>query len=277
MAVPIAELITSLPQILQFIQVFSYIVFVLFFGSIAIKGWKGAPSWLVKVLLRLGAGFVCLIGGITFGPWVPWPMAEMMKLFQIDMIVMGLVVSVIMAIGVALISNNLPGAVQRFENRIRKLQEKLRRIQETGARGVTPQRVVGAVIILVVVVLSAMYFPGFPDMSEELFSTLGPMVGGEGGPGVDIGQLTQMSESCTNALASMAEIQQVSPELLMTPEVYTSPALKSLIESETGDGVIEMYKIEYQANVIIYSLMDSGRRCLSTDKEFCLCVDVEQA
>ena len=267
MAIDIAELITSLPLILQGIQIFSYIVLTLFFGSIAVKGWRGAPSMLVSILLRLGAGFVCLIAGITFGPWVPWLATDIMRLFQLDMIIMGFVFSIIMAVAIALVSNNLPGSAERMQRIIEKLQKRIKKMQQGEVSGVNSQRIAGAVIVIVVVALSALYFPGFPNMAEDLLSSLAPM-GGEG-----LSQITQMSAECTGIMASLLNIQQTSPELLMMPEVYRNPSLESRVESERADSVLEMYKVEYEGAVIVQILMESGDVCTATETELCLCVE----
>ncbi|MFQ5648028.1 MAG: hypothetical protein ACE5FW_02220 [Candidatus Aenigmatarchaeota archaeon] len=124
MALPIAELLGNLPAIFQYIQIFGYIVLLLFFGAIAMKGWKGFLRFYIRWPARIGVGFLCLIAGIGLSPFIPVLSTGIFKVFQSDIIAGGIVTAIVVSIGFYLISFRSPGVVEGMRREIQRLHNR---------------------------------------------------------------------------------------------------------------------------------------------------------
>jgi len=106
MAVPdISGIIAFLP----YLQIFWYIMLSLFFGSIALMGYRGfLPSWL-KWLTKVGIGFLCVICGLGMAALIP--LMSLLEAMQLDMLIGGIVAGIIFAVSINIISYRMPGLI----------------------------------------------------------------------------------------------------------------------------------------------------------------------
>jgi len=160
----------SLPQIMGTVQIIVYIFLVLFFGSIAIIGYRGYLGFLFKLLLRLGAGFLSLLGGLAIGSSIPFLNGSIFKLFQLDMIVGGILSSAVFAVSFYLLSFWMKAG--NIEQQIKRLENKLGRMKKRAER---PKMlmIIGAVVFVAFLVYIMLNFRGFPNLQEDIFSSLG--------------------------------------------------------------------------------------------------------
>jgi hypothetical protein len=100
---PLPEMLSMLPQILAIVQIVSYIALSLVFGSVALRGLKKQISFLAKIALTFGAGFICLLGGISVSNLFPLN-DVIFKMLQAGIIIGGMIISVVFAAGFYLLS-----------------------------------------------------------------------------------------------------------------------------------------------------------------------------
>ncbi len=295
-----AGLIQNLPAIMPWMQAVIYIFLILFFGSIAIRGYKGYLSGLIHFLLRVGSGFVCLVTGIGLSSLLPIVSENtILKITQVDLIIGGIISSIVLLISLYIITLRFPRTLV-VKKRIEKLQEKLAKTKDRrpSSRRVDPLMIIGAVIIIVFLAVSLMNFRGFPDITSDLFSQfgitpeefsqLGGMLGGlEGGTGgtgglegllpegmvIEGGKpLTEQSQACMSAMLAMAPIQDQlqDPEFLMSHS-YSNNAIKSMIERESGKKVLQMVLVREGGRDVIIAWTEGMFSCIATSSELCLC------
>lgn len=296
-----AGLIQNLPAIMPWMQAVIYIFLILFFGSIAIRGYKGYLSGRIHFLLRVGSGFVCLVTGIGLSPLLPIVSENtILKITQVDLIIGGIISSIVLLISLYIITLRFPRTLV-VKKRIEKLQEKLTKTKDRrpSSRRVDPFMIIGAVIIIVFLAVSLMNFRGFPDITSDLlsqlgitpeeFSQLGGMLGGlEGGAGgtggglegllpegvvIEGGKpLAEQSQACTSVMLAMVSIQNQlqNPEFLMSHS-YSNNAIKSMIERESGKTVVQMFRVTEGGRDIIIGLTEDMFSCIATSSELCMC------
>ncbi len=292
-----AGLIQNLPVIMPWMQAVIYIFLILFFGSIAIRGYKGYLSGLIHFLLRVGSGFVCLVTGIGLSPLLPIISENtILKITQVDLIIGGIISSIVLLISLYIITLRFPRTLV-VKKRIEKLQEKLAKTKDRqpSSRKVDPFMIIGAVIIIVFLAVSLMNFRGFPDMTSDLlsqlgitpeeFSQMGALLGGAGGTGgglegllpegvvIEGGKpLAEQSQACMSAMLVMASIQNQlqDPEFLMSHS-YSNNAIKSMIERESGKTVVQMFRVTEGGRDVIIAMTEDMFSCIATSSELCMC------
>ncbi|GEM_PF-4728545 len=251
----ISEAMVLLPMVFQYIQVIGYIVMVLFFGSIAMRGWKGWFPWYINLLARVGTGFVCLIAGVSLGPFMTGLRTGILAMFQLDLITVGVISSVIMSVALYLISFKSHRAALSVKKRIHKLERKLRGMGHP-PKGMTKWKWAGLAIIVALVALSAVSFRGFPEnAASEMFKSMGLPE-----------EVADMSPECLSAMMAVTSVGEIRD-----PPLYENDALKSTIEAESGETVFEMYRIENAGATIIAVKTVSDKTCFATETDFCMC------
>ena len=269
MAIEITELISQLPVVFSYVQIFGYIVLALFFGATALKGWKGFLAWYLKWPFRLGAGFVCLVVGISIADYIPTLSTGIFRLLQSHILAAGIVASIIMGIAFYLISVKLPSTAESYRREVQRLQNKLNKM-----KAVKPDKVftiAGIVIIAALIVFAAVNWKGFPpNIADELFSSIIPEGGLPGGITLGPG-MSRLNPECLSIITMMGTITQEHPELLQNLQPFDNPTLKATIEGQSGMVVLEMYRVEYEGQRMILTIMDNDQKCISTETEFCAC------
>lgn len=272
----------DLPQMLSGLQVIFYIVLILVFGSIIIKGYRGYMHFALRLLLRLGFGFVALVCGLGLSGIIPMFSADAFYTMIQSIIInpfIGIVISTaVLMVSLYLISHNIfniPG----IKKHIAKLQEKLKKAEEvtskTVKRKLEPIRIVGIVILIVFLVFSLLNFQGFPSLSEDLFSFIGITPEeveelGEYIEGMGIGK--EIPEDCVPILTLIDDnyddfLNDRLPE-------STDPGIKSMIESNSGLTIAKVYQVTYDQRNFFLGVAEDNI-CSATATEFCECLDLK--
>jgi hypothetical protein len=260
MAAPITELMAVLPQLFQYLQIIAYVVLLLFFGSVAMRGWKGYLPIYFRWPARIGVGFICLIAGIALGPLITGLGTGILKMFQLDVVTVGVISAIIVSVGLYLISYRSHGAVESMKREIERLERKVSDMKGKVRPGWTVAKIMGLVIIIALVAVSAASFRGFPPaMSSELFESFGIPE-----------EISRMSPECMGLMTTMATLSQ-QQDAFQNPPVHQDDALKALIEQGSGKSVSEMYRIEESGQTIILGVMGDNSQCIASETEFCMC------
>lgn len=263
----LAGLFQMLPLIFSTMQILVYVVAILFFGSIAVKGYKGFLAWHKKLLLRIVLGAICVVSGISITPLLRID-NTLFKLAQLDMFAGMLISSIILLISMRLITLNIPFSLV-LKEKIRRLQEKLEKRKDKDAkipenRIKHPATIIGLIIFIGFIAFSLFNFHGFPDMQHSIFSALG----------ISESDMNKISQAMSQ-YACVSVVQEIGKnESLMAnynQYIYTNPNTKSMIEHGSNDTVSEMYRLESNGKVLIISALSSGRKCYSTETEICTC------
>jgi len=274
-------MLRDMPQILFGLQIILYIVLILIFGSIIMRGYRGYMHFAVKFLLKLGFGFIALICGLALSGLIPMFIEDafytMIQSILINPILGIIASSVILTVSLYLISHNIfnmPGIKKRIE----KLQEKLKRAEEVtakvGKKKLEPIRIVGIVILVVFLGFSLLNFQGFPSLGEELFSFIGisPEDIEELGKYMEGIQTGEIPEDCVPILRLIDDnYDDIINDRL--PE-STDPGIKSMIESNSGLMMIKVYSVTYEQKNFFLAVSE-GNICSATPTEFCECLDLE--
>lgn len=291
-----AGLLQNLPEIMFWAQIVIYIFLIFFFGSIAMKGYKGYLQGKLHLLLRIGSGFVCLVTGIGLSSFLPLVSENMiLKIAQIDLIIGGVISSIVLLVSLYIITLRFPRSIV-INKEIEALRQKLAKTKDRppSPGKIDPFMIIGVVIIIVFLIISLMNFRGFPNMTEDMLSQLGitpeelgqmgDLLEGTGSNGglegllpegmvIEGGKpLDQQSPECMSAMLAMVPIQDQlqDPEFLMS-HMYSNQAVESMIERESGKTVIQMFRVTEGGSDIIIAVTEDMFSCTATLTELCLC------
>ncbi len=291
-----AGLLQNLPEIMFWAQIVIYIFLIFFFGSIAMKGYKGYLQGKLHLLLRIGSGFVCLVTGIGLSSFLPFVSENMiLKISQIDLIIGGAISSIVLLVSLYIITLRFPRSVI-INKKIEALRQTLAKTKDRppSPRKIDPYMIIGVVIIIIFLIISLMNFRGFPNMTEDMLSQLGitpeelsqmgDLLGGTGGNGglegllpegvvIEGGKpLNQQTPECMSAMLAMTSIQDQlqDPEFLMSHS-YSNEGIESMIERESGKNVMQMFRVTEGGSDIIIAVTEDMFSCFATPSELCLC------
>ncbi|MBU0530594.1 MAG: hypothetical protein KKC05_02875, partial [Nanoarchaeota archaeon] len=161
------DLLRNLPVLVQILQAIGYVVFILFLGSISIRGYRGYANWFFRFGVRVGLGFVALIGGIALSNVVPFLNEGVYRMFQLNVLIFGVISSIILLVAVYMIAFNIIN-VEGMRKQIENLQKRLEKARDVKAKKLAPISIVGIVILIGFVLFSALFFGGFPDMLSDV-------------------------------------------------------------------------------------------------------------
>jgi hypothetical protein len=278
MAGALSEVMVNLPAILDNLQIITYILLILFFGSIAVLGFRiYAPFWK-RILIRIGFGFLCLFSGAAIAIYMPFHDSIIGKLIQLDLLIGGVVASIIFAISLFILSkgisseNTIKRAIEKLEERLKKEHSKPKpKNTLTG-----PYFLAGIVIIILLLLFSAANFRGFPSfqdsmmsafgMTSEDFESLQNVLGSVKDLDMPEG-IMEIPTECTNAYSAISRNTDAMSNLVD----YDNPTLKTNIESEAGETVIDMKSVEVEGLTIVVALTQTGKTCFASEDIFCAC------
>ena len=259
-----------LPTLLFLSDVMFYVFGTLFFGSIAVKGFRGYLHPLAHFGLRVLMGIAGMIGGLAFQGWLPFLNTGIYQLFRLDILAGALISSAVFGVGLYLISFRLIN-IKALKMRIEKMEGRIKKAKSIpeGKRGwKDPLKAVGIVIIIVLAGLSLLSFRGFPRLSENLLSSLGvteqdvqAISGIQGG---------QVPEGCVPPLTLL----QTAGLQSNTLPVARDPAVQNAIEQHGGSKVVEMRKTAIEGTDYFIAFTENQHLCYSTKTQFCSCIDV---
>lgn len=288
------------PEIMLLANIVIYIALILFFGSIAILGYKGYLSGLMHFLLRMGSGFICTVTGIGIAPFLPIVNEPIWRMSLMDVVIGGIISSIVLLISFYIITLRFSRSTI-INKKIEVLKERLAKTRERppSPRKLDPFKITGAVIFLAFLAISLMNFTGFPTMNDRIFSQLGitpeqlsqlaGLLGGGtvgtnntgGGLGgllpegvvIEGGKpLNEQSQECMSAMLTLAGMraQLENPEFLMN-YTYSNAAIKSMIEGESGKTVVQMFRFTGGGKEVIMAITDDMFSCTAIPTELCLC------
>lgn len=251
----ISEAMYLLPQVFQYIQVIGYIVMAMFFGSIAMRGWKGYLPWYMNLAARFGVGFICLFVGISIGPLITALRTGMLSIFQLDLITVGVISSIMISVALYLISSKSRAAVVSLRKHLEKTQEKITKLGHP-PKGMTTEKWIGVAIIIALVAIAAISFKGFPENpTAEIFRSMGLPE-----------DVATMSPDCLGAIMAMSSMGDIRD-----PPLYEDESIKSIVEEKSGKTVFEMYRLDSNGQTIIAVKTADDKTCFATETEFCMC------
>ena len=283
------ELLKGMPLIFQTIQIVAYIFFILFFGSIVIRGFRGYLPWHMRLLARLGFGFIALVCAVALGPLIPTESTGIYRiiftLIQLNLWIAGVISASVLAISLFLISSKIRNirGMEKAMDRLKARLEKARSIEKEMAgktlvqKLTQPMVLAGIIILAVFLIASLVNFRGFPNPSENVLSAIGlnqsdiDMLGSYM-EAVSPNQSAPMPEGCVSALELAQNFQQ---DIIQNSlPVYTDPAMKALIESESHESVELIYRIEYRQRVYALAITTKQSVCSATGTLFCGCINL---
>ena len=283
------ELLRSLPQIFQTVQIAAYILFMLFFGSIVIRGFRGYLPWHMKLLFKMGLGFITLVCAVALAPFMPFGGTGVFRLIfiilQADVWIAGIISALLLTVSVYLISSRFYN-VKGIEKSLEKLKTKLEKAKKVGKEDegktliqkiLQPMRVVGILIFVSLIVIALISFRGFPDTTGNILSA--------------IGLTPQDIDNLTNYIEAISPSQETMPEGCVSPlelaqnfqesiirndlPVYADPKIRNLIESNSaGERVALIYRIEYKQRTYALAITEKQSVCSATGDLFCGCINL---
>jgi uncharacterized membrane protein len=283
------ELLRSLPQIFQTVQLIAYILFMFFFGSIVIRGFRGYLPWHVKLLARMGLGFLTLVCAVSLAPFMPFGGTGVFRLMftilQADIWIAGVISALVLAVSLFLISSRFYN-IKAMEKSMEKLKAKLEKAKAVGKeeegktfvqRILQPMRLAGIVIFVGFLVIALISFKGFPDTTGNILSAIGLTPQDIENLTGYIEAISPSQESMPEGCVSPLELAQNFQESIIRNDlpVYADPAIRNLIESNSaGEKVALIYRIEYKQRTYALAITDRQSICSATGDLFCGCVNL---
>jgi len=131
-------IIQMLPVMLEASQLFFYIFFIWFFGSMSMKGFRGKRPFFLRIAGTLLTGSLCLLASASFAGFLPFISSGIFSVLQIDMIVAGILVSLLFAAAISMMTHDKSAwrpeeTVEILRRKVSVLEEMLR----TNARHLT--------------------------------------------------------------------------------------------------------------------------------------------
>ncbi|MBI4020606.1 MAG: hypothetical protein HY369_00015 [Candidatus Aenigmarchaeota archaeon] len=265
-------IISQLLDNLYVFDVVFYVFSVLFFGSIAVRGFRGVLGWLPHLGLRIVMGVVSILGGLAMSGFFPSLGQGVYLLFNADILVGSLITSVLLAIGLYLFSHHLIN-VKALEDRIAKLEKRKNQAKHLPPEKLTmrdPVKIAGLAVIVVVVAFSLIGFSGFPSISGRLFTSFG--ISQE-----ELSDLSSTLETFTGAdlpagcASAITVLQPVNFDLNALP-TSTNPTARATLEAGSGTAIPLMKQTTYQGAEYFLATTADGRLCHALTNQFCGCI-----
>ncbi len=265
-----AEFIKNMPQIMQAVQIVAYVFLVLFFGSIAVIGYRGYLGFWRRLGLRLVLGFICLVSGIALAGFIPFFNGGIWSLLQVNMLAATLLSSVVLAVCVFMLSFRL-SRVKGLEKAIESLQRKLSREKSRGEprhKLIHPVVIAGGILFVVFFGFAFLNFHGFPNFGENILNSIGISAEDFEKLGETL-EKYNMSGECVSMLNMVAQHQS---ELQDSLESYENQVLKTAMEQKAGSAVAgSLLRAEYQGTPVVIGFMENNSTCYATESEVCIC------
>lgn len=283
----IAGLVRELPTILFLADVSFYVLGALFFGSIAVVGYRGYMGRFPHFGLRVLMGAISMIGGLGIMYFLPLPQGGffqiMNQFIRLDILLGSLVSSVILAAGLFLVSFRLIN-VTALKSMIKKMEGKIKKAKKTDPKKLgwkDPVKIVGIAVIVGLIAFSLINFRGIPTLQETMSDTLSGITGFDfNQENLDklaeqagkLEELQKAPEGCAsmwNLLQDVSwDIQQFSPA--------DNPEIKGVIEASSGSVVVDLKKHTYQGVLHFIAVTADQQMCSATSAKFCNCADVSE-
>lgn len=266
----------GLPMLILLSDIAFYVFGILFFGSIALKGYRGFLEMLPSLGLRIVMGLISMVGGIGLRGYFPQLAEGLLVVFNADILAGALLASIILGVGLYLISFRLTN-IHRLEEKIHKMQERIKKAKHLSPkqRGMKdPIKIVGVVLIVGFVAFSLIGFHELPRASDGFLSFMGLSRDDFDSLTDQISGLQDLEEGLPEACESMLSILQATgPDLTQLPQ-SSDASLTALIESGTSSSVIDV-RIATVSGVTYYvGTTNDGQLCHAKADVFCGCLDL---
>jgi hypothetical protein len=276
-------ILRDLPLIMGLVQVIGFVFLSMFYGSIAIRGYKGYLNGWVRIAVRLGIGFFCLVLGIAISGLLPMASANPFFVMILgDMVyplIGGMISSFIVMAAVYLTAHNIFD-IERMRLYMKRLEEKLgkaeqiKRIEEKKTplqKLKDPYRISGIVLLAVIVIFILATFRGFPDMNKSVLSAIGLEQSDIDMLLKKIGADQDMPPGCDNVLIIL---QQYSDDIANNRLPQTTDAAASNLVTSQGHTPMAMYEVTYNGADYILAMTSDTYMCHIREGVLCGCLDV---
>jgi uncharacterized membrane protein len=243
----------------------------------------------MKLIGRLGFGFIALICAVALAPLIPLESTGIYKiiftLMQLNLWIAGIISTIVLTLSLFLISNkiyNIRGMEKTMEKLKARLEKAKDAMKEMSGKSLIqnllqPVRLAGIIIFAVFIAFTLINFRGFPNPTENVLSAIGlnqsdidKLVGYIGA--VSPNQTAPMPEGCVSPLELAQNFQQ---DILQNSlPVYADSGIKSMIESNSKETVELMYRIEYNQKVYALAITTKQSVCSATGSQFCGCINL---
>jgi len=282
------ELLRNMPQMLFLLQIGFFILFVRVFGWIIMLGFRGYLPWHMKLLARIGFGFISYMCAISLAGLIHLGGTGIYKfmfaIFWVDVWIAGIISTAVLTISVYLISDkfyNTP-AMEKAMEKLKMKLEKAKSVEKDMA-GKTmkenilqPMRIAGIIAFVCFLAFALMMFRGFPDPSERFLSAVGLTQ-----QDLDTMQSymqalspnqTAMPDGCVSPLELAQNFQQaiISNEL----PIYADSGIRNFIQTNTNESVAIVYRAEYKGRAYALAITDKQSICSATGSQFCGCLNL---
>jgi len=264
----VPEFLRELPTILFWLQILGYILLIMFFGSISVKGFRGYANYFIKLGSRFGLGLLALITGYALSNVLPIFQEGFFSMLQADVFIFGLISAIILYFAVFMITFNIMNA-EGIAVQIKKLQEKLKKAAEIKGKKIAPISIIGMVVLIALIVISVLFFRGFPSMIEEIglteddLNTLADEIDAISGQG-------DLPDECVSLVILARDIGV--EDLMSSP--HEDAAAAALMEEYTGSTVLQTYIVTYDGKDIIIGVTVDEHVCSVLNGELCECFSV---
>jgi len=123
---PMTGVIELLPQLLAAAQFLAYLAFSWFFGSVAFGGMKRRVRFTIKIVAKLGVGFLCLIAGTSVRRYMFFFEGSIFQMLQLDLFFGGLIAAALVGVGFYAITRR---EVEDESKIISKLEERVKLLE----------------------------------------------------------------------------------------------------------------------------------------------------
>jgi len=270
------EIIQQLPQLLFISDVVFYVFGVLFFGSLAIRGFRGYLNLPVMLGLRVLMGVISLVGGVALQGYFSFLNQGFYRLFRLDILAGSLVSSIVLAVGIYLLSfrfENLDG----LRHKIERLKERLENAEKAPKSSVgwkDPYKIAGAAVLLGFIGFSLANFSGFPKIGESFLSYVGLSQEELMNLSDTIGDVysNQLPQGCKNVI----DILQVTGADITRLQEYSDPQITNLIESGANSKLLDLRIAVVEGEEHFLGITENQKICSARIDRFCSCVDLSE-
>lgn len=276
-------LLRDMPLIMDLMQAVGYVFLSLFFGSIAIKGYRGYINTWVKFGARLGVGFFSLVIGLSIANFIPLISDNVfIVLLQRDLfnvMIGGFIASFLMLGAIYLVTHNIFDLermklyLNKFEDKVKKAEQiKRDEGKNTFAQKVMdPYRLAGIVFVVVLMVFTLFTFRGFPNTNENMLSALGLNQSDIDELLKSLGGEENLPPGCVSLFTLL---QEHGDDVIGSGLTQTTDTNARDLVSAQGHEPITMYELVYNGDNYILAVTSDSHMCHIREGILCGCMDV---
>jgi len=264
-------LFEQLPQILLLADIAFYGFGALFFGSLAMKGFRGDAPFLVHFSIRVSLGLLSMMGGIALRGFFVFARQGIFPLFTIDIVLGSLASAMLLGIGLFLLSFRLVN-VSLLKKQIAHIEKRIHDAKKVPKekRGMRdPLKIAGVAVIGAVMIFSIATFGGFIRPSDEFYSFVGLEPEDFSAISEQLKNINAEEQGCRNVITIVQEVGSSYDTLPVSHE----RTIQGLIEQNAGSFVSDM-RITPAGDIL--AVTQDAQFCTATPTAFCGCIDTKE-